>query len=172
MTYDGTKLTMTITDTVTNATFTHFLDHQTSLLLSAEIPLTWVSPEAPAAKPLNKKSFSWTYSQNGSSQQAAATPNISPATGTYTSAQIGDHHRRDRRLDDLLHARWQPANHFFDAIHRFVHGEHDDYGEGYRHRAQFHAKRNGDFGDHCQSAITRGHAIISPAGEHSRRRKR
>ena len=86
MTYDGTTLTMTITDTGTNATFTNSW--------TIDIPGTIGSTTALAGftagtggQTATQEIISWTYSQNGSSQQPAATPIISPATGTYTSTQ-------------------------------------------------------------------------------------
>jgi hypothetical protein len=86
MTYDGTTLTMTITDTVTNATFTNSW--------TIDIPGTIGSTTALAGftagtggQTATQEIISWTYSSAGSSQQPAATPVISPATGTYTSAQ-------------------------------------------------------------------------------------
>jgi Chitobiase/beta-hexosaminidase C-terminal domain len=86
MTYDGTTLTMTITDTVTNATFTNSW--------TIDIPGTVGSTAALAGftagtggQTATQEIISWTYSSNGSAQQPAATPVISPATGTYTSTQ-------------------------------------------------------------------------------------
>ena len=86
MTYDGTKLTMTITDTVTNATFTNSW--------TIDIPGTIGSTTALAGftagtggQTATQEIISWTYSSIGSSPQPAATPVISPVTGTYTSAQ-------------------------------------------------------------------------------------
>jgi hypothetical protein len=86
MTYDGTTLTMTITDTVTNATFT------TSWTIN--IPATVGGNTAfvgftggTGGQTATQQIISWTYSSNGSTQPPAATPVISPATGTYTSSQ-------------------------------------------------------------------------------------
>jgi hypothetical protein len=86
MTYDGTTLTMTITDTVTNATFT------TSWTIN--IPATVGGNTAfvgftagTGGQTATQQIISWTYSSNGSTQPPAATPVISPATGTYTSPQ-------------------------------------------------------------------------------------
>ena len=85
-TYDGTTLTMTITDTVTSATFTN--------AWTIDIPGTIGSTTALAGftggtggQTATQEIISWTYSSSASSQQPAATPMISPATGTYTSAQ-------------------------------------------------------------------------------------
>jgi Legume lectin domain/Chitobiase/beta-hexosaminidase C-terminal domain/Fn3 associated len=86
MTYDGTTLTMTITDTVTNATFT------TSWTIN--IPATVGGNAAfvgftggTGGQTSTQQIISWTYSSSGSTQQPAATPVISPATGTFTSPQ-------------------------------------------------------------------------------------
>jgi Legume lectin domain/Chitobiase/beta-hexosaminidase C-terminal domain len=86
MTYDGTTLTMTITDTATNATFT------TSWTIN--IPATVGGNTAfvgftggTGGQTATQQVISWTYSSNGSTQQPAATPVISPATGTFTSPQ-------------------------------------------------------------------------------------
>jgi hypothetical protein len=85
MTYDGTTLTMTITDTVTKSTFTNSW--------TVDIPGTIGSTSALAGftagtggQTATQEIISWTYSSNASSQPAA-TPVISPATGTYTSTQ-------------------------------------------------------------------------------------
>src|SRR6266481_4401941 len=86
MTYDGTTLTMTVTDTVTSATFMN--------AWTIDIPGTIGSTAALAGftggtggQTATQEIISWTYSSSASSQQPAATPMISPATGTYTSAQ-------------------------------------------------------------------------------------
>src|SRR4029077_16337826 len=85
MTYDGTTLAMTITDTVTNATFT------TSWAIN--IPATvgantaFVGFTAGTGLQTTTQIVTWTYSASGSTQPQAATPLISPATGTFTSPQ-------------------------------------------------------------------------------------
>ncbi len=86
MTYDGTKLTMTITDTVTNATFTTSWTINIPAIVGGNTAYVGFTGGT-GGQTAKQEIISWTYSQNGSSQQAAATPNISPATGTYTSAQ-------------------------------------------------------------------------------------
>ena len=85
--YDGTTLAMTITDTVNNSqTFT------TSW--TVDIPTTiggntaYVGFTAGTGHyTLVQDILNWTYVSNGSAPPTAATPVISPTTGTYTSAQ-------------------------------------------------------------------------------------
>jgi Legume lectin domain/Fn3 associated/Chitobiase/beta-hexosaminidase C-terminal domain len=85
--YDGTTLTMTITDTVNNSqTFT------TSWPI--DIPTTiggntaYVGFTAGTGHyTLVQDILNWTYVSNGSAPPTAATPVISPTTGTYTSTQ-------------------------------------------------------------------------------------
>src|SRR6266576_3214754 len=85
MTYDGTTLTMTITDTVTNATFTTSWPINIPATVGGNTAL--VGFTAGTGVQTITQVVTWTYSANGSTQQQAATPVISPATGTFTSAQ-------------------------------------------------------------------------------------
>jgi len=85
--YDGTTLTMTITDTVNNSqTFTSSW--------TIDIPTTiggntaYVGFTAGTGHyTLVQDILNWTYVSNGSAPPTAATPVISPATGTFTSPQ-------------------------------------------------------------------------------------
>src|SRR6266576_3697822 len=85
MTYDGTTLTMTITDTVTNATFTTSWPINIPATVGGNTAL--VGFTAGTGVQTITQVVTWTYSANGSTQQQAATPVISPATGTFTSPQ-------------------------------------------------------------------------------------
>jgi Chitobiase/beta-hexosaminidase C-terminal domain len=85
MTYDGTTLTMTITDTVTNATFTTSWPINIPATVGGNTAL--VGFTAGTGLQTITQVVTWTYSANGSTQQQAATPVISPATGTFTSPQ-------------------------------------------------------------------------------------
>ena len=86
MTYDGTTLTMTITDTVTNATFTTSWTIDIPGTVGASTALVGFTAGT-GGQTATQEIIAWTYTQNGSSQQPVATPVISPATGTFTSAQ-------------------------------------------------------------------------------------
>jgi hypothetical protein len=85
MTYDGTNLVMTITDTVTAAAFTQSWPVNLSAAIggsSAYIGFTGGTGGLTAIQEI----ITWTYSSGGS-VAAAATPTFSPAAGTYASAQ-------------------------------------------------------------------------------------
>jgi hypothetical protein len=87
ITYDGTTLTLTLTDTVTNASFT------TSTAIN--IPTTVGGDTAYAgftagdwSLTSTQKILNWTYVVNsGTSTPVAATPTFSPVAGTYSGAQ-------------------------------------------------------------------------------------
>ena len=85
ITYDGTTLTLTLTDTVTNASFT------TSKVIN--IPTTVGGNTAYAgftagdwSLTSTQKILNWTYVVN-SATPVAATPTFSPVAGTYSGAQ-------------------------------------------------------------------------------------
>jgi hypothetical protein len=85
ITYDGTTLTMTITDTVTNATFTTSWPINIPATVGGSTAL--VGFTAGTGLQTITQIVAWTYSVNSSTQQPAATPVISPPTGTFTSPQ-------------------------------------------------------------------------------------
>src|SRR6185437_3814326 len=85
MTYDGTTLAMTITDTVTNASY--------SISWPINIPSVVGSNTAyigftggSGAQTANQEILSWTFNSTGGTT-AVATPVFSPAAGTYTTPQ-------------------------------------------------------------------------------------
>src|SRR5271165_3666745 len=83
MIYDGTNLTMVITDTTTNASFTQTWPINIPTTVggnTAYVGFTGGTGGGTAIQEI----IGWTMS---SSAGAAATPIISPATGTYTAAQ-------------------------------------------------------------------------------------
>jgi hypothetical protein len=77
---------MTITDTVTNATFTTAWTIDIPGTIGSSTALTGFTAGT-GGQTATQEIVSWTYSSNGSSPQPAATPAMSPATGTYTSTQ-------------------------------------------------------------------------------------
>ena len=83
MTYDGTNLAMTITDTITNATFSQTWPVDIPTIVdgdSAYVGFTAGTGGLTAIQSI----LNWTYVAGG---QAAATPTFSPATGTYLGTQ-------------------------------------------------------------------------------------
>jgi hypothetical protein len=85
MSYDGTNLTMTITDATTAATFTHTWPINIASTIgssSAYIGFTGGTGGLTAIQEI----ISWTYT-SGSSSPTAAAPTFSPAGGTYAAAQ-------------------------------------------------------------------------------------
>src|ERR1700719_871022 len=86
MTYDGTTLTMTITDTVTSATFTNAWTINIPGTVGGNTAFVGFTGGT-GGQTATQQIISWTYSSNGSTQPPAATPAISPATGTFTSSQ-------------------------------------------------------------------------------------
>ena len=86
MTYDGATLTMTITDTVTSAAFTTSWTIDIPTTVGGNTALVGFTAGTGVQTIIQIQS--WAYSTSGgSNQQPAATPVISPATGTYTSSQ-------------------------------------------------------------------------------------
>jgi Chitobiase/beta-hexosaminidase C-terminal domain/Legume lectin domain/Fn3 associated len=85
--YDGATLTMTITDTATNATFTTSWPINIPATVggnAAFVGFTGGTGHYTAVQDIR----SWTYvSTTTGGQQTAATPVIAPATGTFTSPQ-------------------------------------------------------------------------------------
>jgi hypothetical protein len=86
ITYDGTTLTLNLSDTVTNATFKASTAINIPATVggnSAYVGFT-ASTSAAAA---NQSILNWTYAASGSSGPMVGTPTFTPAPGTYTSAQ-------------------------------------------------------------------------------------
>ena len=87
MVYDGTNLVMTITDTTTNATFTHTWPIDIPTTVGG--PIAYVGFTAgTGGNTAVQKILNWTFSANSTGAAPAATPVISPSTGSYTSPQI------------------------------------------------------------------------------------
>src|SRR5882724_6866819 len=84
MSYDGTSLTMTITDTATNATFAHTwaINIPASAGNTAYVGFTGGTGGNTAIQEV----LSWTLSGSASASQAA-TPTFTPPAGTYATAQ-------------------------------------------------------------------------------------
>jgi Legume lectin domain/Chitobiase/beta-hexosaminidase C-terminal domain len=87
ITYDGTNLTMTITDTTTNATFTHAWPINIPTTVggnTAYVGFTGGTGNSTAIQEI----INWTLtSMGGTTTPAAATPTFNPPAGSYTSAQ-------------------------------------------------------------------------------------
>jgi hypothetical protein len=89
LTYDGTTLTLTLTDTVTNATFT--------AAQAINIPATVLANTAivgftggTGGNVSTQNILSWTYTPTASTAPppaTTATPTLTPASGTYTGSQ-------------------------------------------------------------------------------------
>src|SRR5262249_39814835 len=86
ITYDGTTLTMTITDTVTNATFTTSWKINIPGIVGASTAFVGFTAGT-GGQTATQQVLNWTYSAGGTTQQPGVTPVISPVTGTYTSSQ-------------------------------------------------------------------------------------
>lgn len=86
MTYDGTTLTMTITDTAVPAnTFTTSWPINVPTTVAASTAFVGFTAGTGGAT-ATQEIITWTYS-SGSTSSPAATPVITPATGTYTTPQ-------------------------------------------------------------------------------------
>jgi hypothetical protein len=84
MVYDGTNLTMTLADTVTNATVTEVFPANISSLVGSST--AWVGfTGGTGGSSATQNVLSWSYVSPA--QQSAAAPIFSPAGGPYTSAQ-------------------------------------------------------------------------------------
>ena len=82
--YDGTNLTMTITDTTTNATFTNVWAVNIPSAVGGNTALVGFTGGTGGDTAI-QEIIGWTMSSGV--QSAAATPTFSPAAGTYTSVQ-------------------------------------------------------------------------------------
>jgi hypothetical protein len=86
MVYDGTNLTMTLTDTVTNATAIEVFPVNIPATVGANT--AWVGfTGGTGSRSSVQQVLSWSFSSAPVSTAVAATPVLSPAGGTYTSAQ-------------------------------------------------------------------------------------
>ena len=83
ITYDGTNLTMTITDATTNATFTHAWPVNLPSIVGANTALVGFTGGTGGDTAI-QEIIGWTMSSNVGT---VATPTFSPAGGTYTSTQ-------------------------------------------------------------------------------------
>ena len=86
MVYDGTNLTMTLTDTVTNAAVTEVFPVNIPSIVGANTALVGFTAGT-GGHSATQDVLSWTYVSSGAQTQTAATPTFSVATGTYTTAQ-------------------------------------------------------------------------------------
>jgi hypothetical protein len=82
--YDGTNLTMTITDTVTNATFTHAWPINIPATVGGNTALVGFTGGTGGLTAI-QDIIGWTLSSSTSG--VTSTPTFSPAAGTYSSAQ-------------------------------------------------------------------------------------
>ena len=82
--YDGTNLTMTLTDTVTNATVTDIFPVNIPSLVGGSAAYVGFTGGT-GGEGATQNVLSWTYVSPAG--QFAATPTFSPAAGTYTTAQ-------------------------------------------------------------------------------------
>jgi Legume lectin domain/Chitobiase/beta-hexosaminidase C-terminal domain len=89
LTYDGTTLTLTLTDTVTNATFT--ASQAINIPATVGANTAYVGFTGGTGGTVSTQNIlSWTYTPGGSSAQPAtptAAPTFMPASGTYTGPQ-------------------------------------------------------------------------------------
>ena len=87
ITYNGTTLTLTLTDTVTNATFTTSTAINIPATVGANTAYAGFTAGT-AGYTANQSILNWTYVVgSGTTAPVAATPTFTPAAGTYTSAQ-------------------------------------------------------------------------------------
>jgi hypothetical protein len=87
ITYDGTTLTLTLTDTVTLAAFTTSWAVNIPGTVGANTAYAGFGGGTGGSSAI-QEILGWSYSTGAGGQTAAATPVITPATGTYTTAQM------------------------------------------------------------------------------------
>jgi phage gpG-like protein len=85
LTYNGTTLSLTLTDTVTNAIFTTSTAINIPAVVGANTAYVGFTAGTYVAA-ANQSILNWTYSAGGA-PVPAATPTFTPGSGTYTSAQ-------------------------------------------------------------------------------------
>jgi hypothetical protein len=86
LTYDGTTLTLTLTDTVTNATFT--ASDVINIPSTVKGNTALVGFTAGTGGTVSTQNvLSWTYTPGATTSPITATPTFTPAAGTYTGTQ-------------------------------------------------------------------------------------
>ena len=85
LTYDGTTLVLTLTDTSTNASFTTSWPVDIPTTVGDDVAYVGFTGGTGGLTAI-QNILTWTYA-SGAVQQPAATPTFSPAAGTYSSAQ-------------------------------------------------------------------------------------
>jgi hypothetical protein len=86
ITYDGATLSMTITDTVTNATFTTSWPINIPNTVGGNTAYVGFTAGT-GGSVATQEILDWTYVPNNSGPPAAATPVITPSSGTFSSPQ-------------------------------------------------------------------------------------
>ncbi len=86
MTYDGTNLVMTLTDIVVNKVFTHTFPINIPGTIGSNLAYIGFTG-ASGGETASQKILTWTLTSTAGTTTQTPTPSISPAAGTYTSAQ-------------------------------------------------------------------------------------
>src|SRR5262249_9703976 len=86
MVYDGSTLTMVLTDGVTNASYTTSWSVTIPQVIGSNLAYIGFTGGT-GGLTSSQKIETWTFGSNSSSQTQAATPSFSPAAGTYLSTQ-------------------------------------------------------------------------------------
>ena len=87
ITYDGTTLTLTLIDTVTNVSFTTSAAIDIPAAVGGVAAYAGFTGSTTTGAAATQAILNWTYVANSATPPLAATPTFAPAAGKYTSAQ-------------------------------------------------------------------------------------
>jgi hypothetical protein len=87
ITYDGTTLSLTLTDTVTGASFTAAKALNIPAVVAGDLAYVGFTASSDATSSAVQNIRNWTYSSGAVVTGPAATPAFSPAAGAYTGSQ-------------------------------------------------------------------------------------
>ena len=121
MSYDGTNLTMSITDATTNATFTHtWAVNVTGTVGGSNAYVGFTGGTGGYTAIQDIIGWTLTSSASGTSRSHA---NLQPGGRYLFDCAKRDHQRHHQRRHDLLHNQRHHADDVVDEVHRTHHGE-------------------------------------------------
>src|SRR5207237_1084324 len=165
------SVSVTLTDSTPGATIYYTTDGSTPTTSSAAYsgPITVTTTQTiKAIAVASGYTTSAVASATYTIQVPAATPALSPGSGTYTSSvappRLRDAHGQHPRRDDLLHDRREHAHDVVDGVHGSDHRDDDTDDQGDRGGVGVHDQRGGQ--RHVHDPGARGHAGAESGQRH------